>query len=128
VEAILWFIYIEFYHWAYIRGKYTDGFDNSMIDDKDGHIPSPLIMFTCIALRHALLEWQKNKSVHPKASKSKVKADTPDCSNYFNYKNDCGKILFCCAGTGPKLLTSPVTANTYTVLMNPWNTPPESYQ
>jgi hypothetical protein len=39
-----------------------------MINDKDGHIPLPLIMFTCTALRHALLEWQKNKGVYPKAS------------------------------------------------------------
>jgi hypothetical protein len=67
-----------------------------MIDDKDGHIPSPLIMLTCTALRHALLEWQKNKGVHPKASKSKLKADRPDCSNYFNEKNDSGKNASCC--------------------------------
>jgi hypothetical protein len=40
-----------------------------MLDDKDGHIPFLLIMFTCTALRHALLEWQKNKGIHPKASK-----------------------------------------------------------
>jgi hypothetical protein len=63
-----------------------------MIDDKDGHIPSPLIMFTCTMLRHALLEWQKNKSVHPTASKSKLKADGRDRSNYFNFKNDHGKV------------------------------------
>jgi hypothetical protein len=53
-----------------------------MINDKDGHILSPLIMFTCTALRHTLLEWQKNKGVHPKASKPKLKADRPDCWNY----------------------------------------------
>jgi hypothetical protein len=99
-----------------------------MIDDKDGHIPSPLIMFTCTALRHALLEWQKNKGVHPKASKSKLKADRPDRSNYFNYKNDGGKIASCCAATGRKLLTSPGVVDTYTFLMNTWNTLPESYQ
>jgi hypothetical protein len=46
-----------------------------MIDDKDGHIPSPLIMFTCTALSHDLLASQKNIGVHPKASKSKLKAD-----------------------------------------------------
>ena len=99
-----------------------------MIDDKDGHIPSPLIMFTCTALRHALLEWQKNKGVHPKASKSKLKADRPDRSNYFNHKNDGGKIASCCAVTGRKLLTPPRVADTYTFLMNTWNTLPESYQ
>jgi len=54
------------------RGKYADGFYDSMINDKDGHIPLPLIMFTCTAFRHALLEWQKNTGVHPKASKSKL--------------------------------------------------------
>jgi len=99
-----------------------------MIDVKDGYIPSPLIMFTCTALRHALLEWQKNKGVHPKASKSKLKADRPDRSNYFNCKNDGGKIASCCAVTGRKLLTPPRVADTYTFLMNTWNTLPESYQ
>jgi hypothetical protein len=99
-----------------------------MINNKDGHIPSPLIMFTYTALRHALLEWQKNKGVHPKASKSKLKADRPDRSNYFNHKNDGGKIASCCTVTGRKLLTSPGVADTYTFLMNTWNTLPESYQ
>jgi len=127
-EAILGFIYIKFYHRANNRSEYADGFLNSMIDDKDGHIPSPLIMFTCTALRHALLEWQKNKGVHPKASKSKLKADRPDCSNYFNYMNDGGKIASCCAATGHKLLTSPGVADTYTFLLNTWNTLLESYQ
>ena len=127
-EAIPRFIYIKFYHRANNRGKYADGFYNSMINDKDGHIPLPLIMFTCTALRHALLEWQKNKGVHPKASKSKLKADRPDRSNYFNHKNDGGKIASCCAVTGRKLLTPPRVADTYTFLMNTWNTLPESYQ
>jgi len=127
-EAIPWCIYINFYHCADKCGKYADRFYNSMIDDKDGHIPSPLIMFTCTALRHALLEWQKNKGVHLKASKSKLKADRPDCSNYFNYKNDGGKNASCCAAMGRKLLTSPGVADTYAFLMNTWNTLPESYQ
>jgi len=99
-----------------------------MIDDNDGHIPSPLIMFTCTALRHALLEWQKNKGVHPKASKSKLKADRPDRLNYFNCKNDGGKIASCCAVMGRKMLTMPGVADKYTFLMNTWNTLPESYQ
>jgi hypothetical protein len=99
-----------------------------MIDKKDSHIPSPLIMFTCTALRHALMEWQKNKDVHPKASKSKLKADRPDRSNYFNHKNDSGKNSSCCAAMGRKLLTWPAIADTYTFLMNTWNTLPESYQ
>jgi len=99
-----------------------------MIDDKDSHIPSPLIMFTCTALRHALLEWQKNKGVHPNASKSKLKADRPDRSNYFNYMDDAGKNASFCAATGRKLLTSPGLADTYAFLMNTWNTLLESYQ
>jgi hypothetical protein len=93
-EAILWFIYIKFYHPANNCGKYADGFFNSMIDDKSGHIPSPWLMFTCTALLHALLEWQKNKIVHPKDSMSKLKVDRPDLSNCFNHKNDGG--LFVC--------------------------------
>jgi len=122
------FIYIKFYHRANNRGKYADGFFNSMIDDKDGQIPSPLIMFTCTALHNAFLEWQKNKGVHPKASKSKMNANRPDRSNYFNYKNDGGKNASCCAATGCKLLTSPGVADTYELLMNTWNTLLESYQ
>jgi len=99
-----------------------------MIDDKDGHIPSPLIMFTCTVLHHALLEWHKNKGVYPKASKSMLKADRPDPSNYFNHKNDGGKNASCCAATGRKLLTSPGMADSYTFLMNTWNTQAESHQ
>jgi hypothetical protein len=64
-------------------------------------------MFSGTALHHALLEGQKNKGVHPKASKSKLKADRPDRSNHFNYKNDCGKIASCCAATARKLSISP---------------------
>jgi len=110
------------------RGKYADEFYNSMINYKDGHIPSPLIMFTCTALRHDVLEWQKNKDDHPKASKSKLKVDRPDRLNYFNHKNDSRKITSCCTVTCRKLLTSPGVADTYTFLMNTWNTLPESYQ
>jgi hypothetical protein len=93
-----------------------------MIDEKDSHIPSPLIMFTCTALRHALLEWKKNKGVRPKASKSKLNIDRPDRSNHFNHKNDRGKSAPCCTPTGSKLFTSPGVADTYTLLMNTWNT------
>jgi hypothetical protein len=127
-EAIPGFIYIKFYHRANNRGKYADGLYNSMIDDKDSHIPSPLIMFTCTALRHAVLEWQKNKGIHPKASKSKQKADRPNRSNYFNYKHDGGKIASRCAATGRKLLTSLGVADMYTFMLITWNTLPESYQ
>jgi hypothetical protein len=74
-----------------------------MINHKDGHLPSPLVMFTCTALRHALLEWQKNKGVHPKASKSKLKSVRPDRSNYFNHKSDGGEIASCCTVTCRKL-------------------------
>jgi len=107
---------------------YADGFYNSMIDDKDGHIPSPLIMFTCTLLRHAPLEWQRKKGVYPKPSKTNLKADRPDHSNYFNYNNDAGKIASSCTVTGRKLLTSHGIADTYMFLMNTWNTIPESYQ
>jgi hypothetical protein len=99
-----------------------------MMIDKDGHIPSPLIMSTCIALGHALLEWQKQKAVHLKASKSKLNVDRPDHSNYINHMIDGGKNTSFCAATGRKLLTSPGIPDTYTFLMNTWNTLPESYQ
>ena len=99
-----------------------------MIDNKDSHVPLPLIMFTCTALRYTLLEWQKNKGVHPKASKSKLKEDRPDRSNYFNYKNDGGTNASCHAAMGRKLRTSPGIADTYTFLINTWNTLQGSYQ
>jgi len=109
------------------HGKYAVEFYQSIIDDNDGHIPSPLIMFTWTPLRHALLEWQKNKGIHPKASKSKLIAGRPDRSNYFNYKNDGGKIASWCAPTCRKLITSPGVVETYPFVMNTWNTLPESY-
>jgi len=99
-----------------------------MINNKDSHIPSPLIIFTCTALSHALLGRQKNKGVHPKASKSKQKADKPDHWNYFNHQNDGGKIARCCAVTGRKLFTSAGVADIYIFMIITWNTLPESYQ
>jgi len=74
-----------------------------------------------------LLEWQNNTGVHLNASKSKLKAHRPDRSNFFNYKNDGGKNASCCPATGLKLFTLPGVADTYTLLMNTWNTLPESY-
>jgi len=127
-EAIPECINLKFYHQANDLRKYVDGYDISMLDDKDSHIPSPLIMFTGTVLCHALLEWQQNKGVFPKSSKSKLTADRPDRSNYFNYKNVGGKNASCCAATGPKLLTWYGVADTYTFLMNTWNIKPESYQ
>jgi len=85
-------------------------------------------MFTCTTLRHALLELQTNKGVYPKASKSKLTADRPHSSNYFNYKNDGGNNASSCAATVRKLLTLPGVSDTYPFLMNPWNTLLESYQ
>jgi hypothetical protein len=99
-----------------------------MIDDKEGHIPSPLILLTGSMLRCGLLEWQKNKGIHLKASKSKLKVDKHERSYYFNYKNDGGKRASYCAATGFKRLTTPGVADTYTFLLNTWNTLPESYQ
>jgi len=121
-------ICIKLYHWANNRGRHADRFHNSMIHNKDVHIPLPLIMFTCTDFCHALLEWQKNKRIHPKAPKSKLKADRPDYLNYFNYNNDGGTNTFSCGAMGCKLLTSPGIADTYTFLRNTWNTLPESYQ
>jgi len=128
VDASLRIICIRYYHSVNDRGKFADGFDNSMVNDKDGHIPSPPIMFTSTALCHALLVWQKNKGVHLKASKSKLKVDRPDRLNDFNYKNDGGKNASCWAATSRKLSTSPGVVDPYTCLMNTWNTLPESYQ
>jgi hypothetical protein len=85
-------------------------------------------MFTCTPLHHALLEWQTNRGVHPKASKSKLKTNRPYRSNYFNYNNSSGKNASCCTATDRKLLTLPDIADTYTFLMNSWNTLPERYQ
>jgi hypothetical protein len=99
-----------------------------MIADNNGHIPLPLVRFTCTALRHALLEWQKNKGVHLKPSKSMLQADRPDRSTYCNYKNDSGNIASCCAATGRRLLSSPGVVDTYTFMINTWNPLPERYQ
>jgi len=127
-EAILESMYIKLYHRAKNRGKYTDGIYNSMIDAKDGHIPSPLIMFTSTVLRHALWELQKYIAVPPKASKSTLKADRPHHSNYLNNKKDGGKNASWCAATGRKWLTLPGVADMFTFLMNTWNTLRECYE
>jgi hypothetical protein len=68
-EAIPGYIYINIYHCANNHGKYGNGLYNSMIDDKDGPIPSPLIIFTSTVLPDVLLEWHTNKGVHLKDSK-----------------------------------------------------------
>jgi hypothetical protein len=102
-EAIPQLIYIKFHHWDNNRGMYADGFYNSMIEHKDCHIRSPLIMFTCTAMRHVLLVWQQNKGIQPKDSKSMLKADRPDHWNNINHKNDDGKNASYCAATGRKL-------------------------
>jgi hypothetical protein len=57
-----------------------------------------------------------------------LKADRPDHSNYFNHKNEGGKNASCCAATVRKLITLPGIGDTYSFLMNTWNTLPESYQ
>jgi len=128
VESIAQFLYIKFDHRANNYSKYADWFHNCMIDHKDGYIPSPQIMFTCTMLCHALLEWQKIKGGHQKAFKSILNADRPDCSNYYTYKNNGGNNASCCAVTGCKLLILSGIADTYTLLMNTWNTVLESYQ
>jgi hypothetical protein len=108
--------------------QYEVGFNNSMIEDMDGDIPSSLITFTRTMLHYALLGWQKKRGVHPKASKSTLRDDSPDCSYNFNYKADCHKIASYCAATDHKLLRSPGVADRYTFLMNTWSTLQESNQ
>jgi hypothetical protein len=90
-----------------------------MIDDKDGHIPSPLIMCVCTTLHRAILEWPKNQNVPLKDSKSKITVGRLDGSNYFNHKSDSSKIGCCCPAAWYKLLISPVVADIYTFLMKP---------
>jgi len=57
-----------------------------------------------------------------------LKANSSGCSNYFNYMDDGGKIASCCPAMDRKLLTLPGVENTYTFLINTWNTLPESYK
>jgi hypothetical protein len=108
--------------------KYGDEFFNSPIDNRNAHIPSPLCMLTNTSLRHGLRKRQRNQGVHLKCFKSKLNVDSPDLSNYFNYKNDEAKKAACCSTTGRKLLTMPGNADTYTYWMNTSNTLLESYQ
>ena len=85
-------------------------------------------MLTCTALQHAILEFHKLTGVHPKACKSKLKPNRPDRSNYFNSKKECGQNASCCSAMGRKLLTWPSIADMYALLINTWNTLPESDQ
>jgi len=75
IEANPGCIYIKFYHWENNGSMHDKGFYNSLIDDKDGHIPSLPMMFSCTALCPAPWEWHKNQGVHPKAFKSKLMPD-----------------------------------------------------
>jgi hypothetical protein len=119
-EVIPQVIYIILNRRVNFHSKYTDGLYNSMIDDKDVHITSPLIMFTCTVMRHAVLVWQMNKGVHSNTSQSKQIAGTPDCLNYVPYNNGAGKTTSWCTATGRKLFTSPSIADTYVLLLNAW--------
>jgi hypothetical protein len=104
--------YLKLYHRVNNCCNYEVRLYNSMIDDKDGHMLSPMFMFTCTMLRHALQERQKKKGVHPKATQSQLSADRPDRSNYLNHRNNSCTIASCCAAMGPTVVTSPGVANT----------------
>ena len=117
------FFNIKLYHWANNLGKFADGYYNSMINDKDSHIPSLQIMFTCTALHHAPQEWPKNKGVHPKASKKNLKrayliARIPSIKRMTGVRTHPAAVR--------KSLTSPGIADAYAFLMNTWYTLPES--
>ena len=127
-KAIPQFNYINVYHCTNNHGRYGDGFHNFEIDDQDGHILSPLIMFTFTALHNALLEWPKNNSVHLNAAESKLDVDRLDRSNHFDCKNDDGQNASCYAAIGVKLSASSGVADTCTFLLNTWTTLPKSYQ
>jgi len=94
-EAIPRFDYIKFHHRATNRSKYADGFYNSMINDKDGHIPSPLIMFTCTALgsvsNRSKLPGRFRDQFHPNPDHGNGSYHTknPDCRKWggFTTKN-----------------------------------------
>jgi hypothetical protein len=127
-EVKWWYIYTTFHHQVNISSEFADRFCNSMIDDKDSHIPLPQIIFSFPMLSHAFLDWLKNNSVHRKASKSKLKSGRPDLFNYFNSMNVGGKNASCCGAMGPKLICLAVIAHKNIVLMNTWNMLPESYE
>jgi len=127
-EVIEVLIYITYWDRANHHGTYADGYFHSTIDNNDGHIPFLLIMFTCTVLHYAHQESQNNKGGPLNPSKSKLKADRPHCSYYFNYNDDSGKDISYCAATGHKFLTSACVGDMYTFMMNTWNTLPERYQ
>jgi hypothetical protein len=95
-----------------------------MVGNKDGHTPSPLIMFMLTVLHDARLEWQKNKAIHLKAFKTMLKADRPGRLNYFSYKNDTIQNASCRTTMGHKLLALSLSADTYTSLPDALNAKP----
>jgi len=127
-ETIQGSIFIKYFHQATNCSQYADQFYHFMIDTNKSHIPLPLIMFTCAVLHHAFQEWQQNSDVPPKASKSKLKADTADYSTCINCHINGGMTASCSARTDGRLLTSPAIADTDTFWMNSCNTPLEHYQ
>jgi len=70
-------------------------------------------------LLNVLLEWHKNKGVGPKASKSKLNADSPDGSNDFTYQNDFCKNASTFDAMGPTMFTLPDVVHAYTFFLIP---------
>ena len=126
-ESIPELSYIKLYHSANHWIKCFDGFNYILLDGKNSYTPSPSIMFTHTALGHGLLEWDRNKDNHLNASQSQLNVDRPDCSNYFNYKNEGSSNTSCRARMSCKLSTSTSIADPYTFLINHWHTLPECY-
>jgi len=81
VQAIRGYIYLKLTHQVNSWSQLAYGLYNCMIDDNDGHIPLPLVMFTCTTMRHALQKWKQNNGVPVKASKSMQKSDRLESSN-----------------------------------------------
>jgi len=55
VVVIPGYIDIKLYHQVNNVSRYADGYHHSIIDNMDGQILPPLIMYTCTVLRHTIL-------------------------------------------------------------------------
>ena len=115
------YIFYQFFKRQRKCGKHADGFHHWMREK----MPMVLVVLTCTALYHALMEWEKNKAAPLQ------KPDTIESSGwkrgeweyYFTQLNDGGLFSQIVTAT-PIFLHSP---EIYTQLMNTWNGLPPHY-
>jgi hypothetical protein len=75
------------------HGRHSEGFHDWIQEQT----PPALIVLTCTALHHVLMEWQRNGGLAPTKVESddfEIRRKRPEWEYYFNRNNDGGKCGF----------------------------------